>query len=405
VPAIRSALVIGGGIAGPTTAAALAAAGIEATVCEAYPAASNGIGSALALAPNGVAALDLIGAGDRVRSAALPITATEMSVGDRVLGALPQVRDVEPLRMVDRGDLHRILHDVAAAAGVRFAYDRRLVGVHEEPDAVTARFADGSTATADILIGADGVRSTVRGIIDPQAPPAGYTGLLGFGAEVPADITGDLLGDSLGDIGTMTFAFGRQAYYLYWRTAADRVTWGMNMPAPYLSTAQARETPTVEWLRRLRELYAGDHPGEMLAAATTPETLEVLGAIHIMPPLPHWYRDRLVLVGDAVHAPSNSTGQGGSLAIESGIELARCLRDLPYPATAFATYVGLRRARVEKITRRGRRANHSKTPGPIGRRIMRVAMPLAFRMMNPEKMLGPEYRYRIPWDTRITTSV
>jgi 2-polyprenyl-6-methoxyphenol hydroxylase-like FAD-dependent oxidoreductase len=60
----------------------------------------------------------------------------------------------------------------------------------------------------------------------------------------------------------------------------------------------------------------------------------VTGSLHIMPPVPHWHRGRLVLVGDAVHAPSNSSGQGASLAIESAIELARCLRDLDAgPAT------------------------------------------------------------------------
>ena len=85
-----------------------------------------------------------------------------------------------------------------------------------------------------------------------------------------------------------------------------------------------------------------------------------------MPPVPHWHRGRMVLVGDAVHAPSNSTGQGASLAIESAIQLARCLRDLPDAASAFAAYEGLRRERVEKITKRGARINHAKTPGPVG---------------------------------------
>ena len=79
---VRTVLVIGGGIAGPVTAAALCKAGLEATVYEAYPAASNGIGSALALAPNGLAALGIIGAADAVRDIALPITATD-HVGHR----------------------------------------------------------------------------------------------------------------------------------------------------------------------------------------------------------------------------------------------------------------------------------------------------------------------------------
>ena len=66
-----------------------------------------------------------------------------------------------------------------------------------------------------------------------------------------------------------------------------------------------------------------------MAAETTSDTLQAVGGLHIMPPVPHWHRGRMVLVGDAVHAPSNSTGQGASLAMESAIELARCLRDRP----------------------------------------------------------------------------
>ena len=205
----------------------------------------------------------------------------------------------------------------------------------------------------------------MRTLIDPDAPSADYTGLLGFQDTVDLDL--DL------EPGIMTFAFGKRAYYLYWKTADGRVTWGANLPSKqYLSTTDARAIPAADWLAKLRETYAGDIPGGQLADGSTEETLQITGAIHIMPPVPHWYRDRMVLVGDAVHAPSNSTGQGASLAIESAIQLARCLRDLPDPASAFATYEHLRRDRVEKITRRGARTNSAKTPGPVARRIMQT---------------------------------
>lgn len=391
---VRSALVIGGGIAGPVAAAALGRAGITATVYEAYPAASNGIGSALALAPNGLAALEIIGAADDVRGVALPITTTAMSVAGKNLGALPALEDLPPLQMVDRGDLHRVLHARAAAHGVTVEYGKRLVGVAEDADGVTAQFADGSTATADVLVGADGVRSTVRTLIDPNAPAAGYTGLLGFGGYVEADL--DLVP------GTMTFAFGTRAYYLYWTMPDGRVAWGANLPSKrYLTLTEARAIPAEEWLRTLRATYAGDDPGELLAHDSTAESLEVLGAIHIMPPVPHWSRGRMVVVGDAVHAPSNSTGQGASLAIESAVQLARCLRDLPDVAAAYAAYEGLRRARVEKITKRGARLNHAKAPGPVARKMMQLMMPVMFKAMNPEKTMGWEQRYTIDWDARV----
>ena len=120
-----------------------------------------------------------------------------------------------------------------------------------------------------------------------------------------------------------------------------------------------------------------------------------------MPPVPHWYRGRMVLVGDAAHAPSNSSGQGASLAIESGIQLARCLRDIPDVAAAFTAYVGLRRTRVEGIARRAAKLNHAKAPGLVARRIMKTVLPLAFRFMSPEKHLGPELRHRINWEAPV----
>src|SRR5215469_4208811 len=113
-----------------------------------------------------------------------------------------------------------------------------------------------------------------------------------------------------------------------------------------------------------------------------------------MPPVPRWHRGRMVLVGDAVHAPSNSSGQGASLAIESGIQLARCLRHAPDAASAFASYKTLRRLRVEKIAKRGAALNRTKAPGPVARRLM----PL-------ERMFGAEQRYTINWDARVETGV
>ncbi|MEY9928323.1 2-polyprenyl-6-methoxyphenol hydroxylase-like FAD-dependent oxidoreductase [Catenulispora sp. GP43] len=392
---VRTALVIGGGIAGPVTAAALVEAGIQATVYEAYPELGEGIGGGLALAPNGMAALDLIGAADEVRAMATPIAGTRMAVDGR-LTELPALSGVEPLRIVGRGDLHRVLRDRAAEAGVRFEYGKRLTGATETADGVQARFADGTTATADVLIGADGVRSTVRTLIDPAAPGADYTGLLSFQGYV------DAAPDLDAEPGVMTFAFGKRAYYLYWKQADGRMTWGANLPSKkYLSLTEARAIPADEWLHRLRQTYRDDSPGRLLAERTTADNLDVTGAIHIMPPVPHWHTARMALVGDAVHAPSNSTGQGASLAIESALQLARCLRDIADPAEAFAAYEALRRDRVERITKRGARTNRKKTPGPIGRKAMHLTMPLFFKLMNFDKVMGWEQRYRIEWETPV----
>jgi hypothetical protein len=113
-------------------------------------------------------------------------------------------------------------------------------------------------------------------------------------------------------------------------------------------------------------------------------------------------RGRMVLVGDAVRAPSGSTGQGASLAIESSIQLARCLRDLPDATSAFRACERLRRERAERITKRGARTNSARTPGPAGRKAMHALMPIFFKVMNFEKVTGREQRYQIGWDAPAT---
>ncbi|SBT46046.1 FAD-dependent monooxygenase [Micromonospora auratinigra] len=392
---VRTAIVIGGGIAGPVTALALRRAGITATVYEAYPSTTDGIGGTLALAPNGVAALRLVGADAAVTAAATGIDRQVLAAGRRQV-PLPGLAGVPPLRVVHRNALHRVLHERAAAEGVTVEHNRRLVGVRETGDTVTATFADGGTATADVLIGADGIHSTVRTLIDPHAPGPRFTGLLGFEAVARHEVAAEP--------GTMTFAFGRGGYYLYWPEPGGGTRWGVNLPQERpLSLAEARAVPPAEWLRTLRAAYADDTPGGELMRTSEAAELQVVGSLHIMPPVPHWHRGRLVLVGDAAHAPSNSSGQGAALAIESAVQLARCLRDLPDVSTAFAAYERLRRERVERVAARAAKINRTKAPGPVARAIMPVLMPLFVKAaMNPEKTIGPEQRYVIDWDEPVT---
>jgi len=398
MPTAQTALVIGGGIAGPVAATALAMAGIDAAMYEARPAdpaEANGIGGSLALEPNGLAALKIVGADDDVRAAAVPITRSVMSIASRPGREMPTPQGLGPRQLVDRGALHRILRQRADRAGVRIHDAKKLIRVDERPDGVMAHFTDGTNASADVLIGADGVHSTVRRLIDPAAPDARYLGLLGFeGLVDDAPDTAALAP------GTMTFAFGRRAYYLYWKRPDGRIGWGANLPSPeYMSLKEARAVPAKDWQHRLRTAYANDEPGARLAAETTSGTLQAVGGLHIMPPVPHWHRGRMVLVGDAVHAPSNSTGQGASLAMESAIQVARCLRDMPDVPSAFAAYERLRRPRVEKIAARGARISHAKAPGPIAQRMMRLILPVMLATMNVEKTMAAEQRYTIDFDT------
>jgi 2-polyprenyl-6-methoxyphenol hydroxylase-like FAD-dependent oxidoreductase len=238
------------------------------------------------------------------------------------------------------------------------------------------------------------VHSTVRRLIDPDAPGPKWTGMLGFEGlsthEVPEDPR------------TTVFAFGKRGYYLYWR-ATGGTTWGINLPYDRpLSLTEARKTPAEQWMRVLRDTYGDDTPGGDLLRHTPIESLQTVGSLHIMPKVPHWHRDRMVLVGDSAHAPSNSSGQGASLSIESAIQLARCLRDIKDVPRAFAAYERLRRTRVEQIAARAAKVNHTKTPGPLAQRLMPIIMPIMIKtVMNPEKHMAPVQRYRIDWDAPV----
>jgi 2-polyprenyl-6-methoxyphenol hydroxylase-like FAD-dependent oxidoreductase len=400
---IKTALVIGGGIAGPVTALALRKAGIEATIYEAYDAAAIDAGAMLTVAPNGLAALDVVGLADAVRAAGHDLHAMVMEKGSgKPLMTVAALPGLPPSCTILRRELSRVIHEGVLGAGIAVEYGKRLVSADEGPDSVTARFEDGSSATADILIGADGIHSVVRALIDPAAPGPQYTGLMSFGfGDFSAE--GRLSAGGRGPIDTMHFAFGKKSFYGYWKQPDGTDVFFSNFPQQQpMSLAEARAVPKEDWLARLRASHVGDRPGERLFAATSVDKMLVAGPMERMPSVPHWHHGRMVLLGDAVHAPSSSSGQGASLAIESAVELARSLRDIDDVTTAFAAYEKLRRERVEKISDQAAKTNTGKTNGAAANFIFGLLMPILSRtILVPEKMFGPVHRFRIDWDERV----
>lgn len=388
--AIRTALVIGGGIAGHTTAMALQKAGIDATVYEAYPSPVEALGGPIALAANGVAGLQVIGAESAVLDHSYPISRQVTQIGAKTI-RMPGLADVPAMRLILRQELYVALQSLAASRVVETRFGKRLVDARDDGASVTARFADGTEATADLLIGADGVHSTARRLIDPGAPSPHYTGLVSVDGWSSVEV---------GEPEVMSFTFGANAYYLYWRHPHGGTVYGVNLPrAEPMSVRDARAIAPERWKETLLEAYGADDPGGELIRTTPLERLNATGALYIMPAVPRWWSGRRVIVGDAAHAPSNSSGQGASLAIESAIELAKCLRDAGDPATALAAYEARRRPRVEGIARRANRINQTKAPGRLGRAMAAALMPMIMKAaMNPEKVFGPELRYRIDWD-------
>ena len=261
---IRTALVIGAGIAGPAAAMALQKAGIQPTVYEAYPSGADSVGGMLTVAPNGLDALRIIDADDAVRAVGLPMTRTVVADGrGRRIGAFDGLAGLPPSQAMSRPDLYRTLHRQTVARGIGIEYGKRLAGVEDTPTGVTARFADGSAARADVLIGADGIRSTVRTLIDPDAPRPSHVPLLNVGGTADVAVPAEP--------GATYFVFGKRAFLGYWAQPDGRTAWFGNLPhAQPTSLSQAREQPVARWLDLLREaLRRATLPG--VTSSATPE--------------------------------------------------------------------------------------------------------------------------------------
>ncbi|MEV5721397.1 NAD(P)/FAD-dependent oxidoreductase [Amycolatopsis mediterranei] len=390
-PNTRTALIVGGGIAGPIAAMALSRAGIEATVHEAHDSRADGVGGGMSIAPNGLNALDTIGAGEVMRNIGTPMTSIVLqSWTGRPLGGFGVPPGLPAMQFVKRADLYASLYDEAARRGIRIRHGNRVVGVEESGDGVTAHFADGTSADADILIGADGIRSTVRSLIDPAAPQPHYGGLVSFGALVKD--TG-----LASTRGKMFMSFGKRAFFGYQVFDDGSGAWFVNLPHPEpMTQAEARARGAGPWLRELAQAFTTDRtPAADMISRTDPADLLVTGPVESLPNVPSWSRGRMVLIGDAAHAASSSSGQGASLAIESAVQLARCLRDLPHEQ-AFARYEELRRPRVERIIAAAARTNSNKAAGPVARMLRDLVLPVAMKLVKPEKSAW-QFDYRIDW--------
>jgi FAD-dependent urate hydroxylase len=381
---VQNVLIIGAGVAGPVAAMALQRAGIPATVYEAYPTTAHGIGASMSLAANGQNALNALGLRDRVRAIGVPAPRMAMLNGSgRVLAELANgltLADGTTNLTVRRADLYQVLHDEAVERGVPIEHGKRLTGFDETADGVSARFDDGTEVAGDLLIGADGMRSTVRATVAPDAPRPEYTGLTGTGGYVRG-LGLDLRPD------TFYFVFGKRAFFGYQEVGPDEVLWFANVPTPREPTPDELAGWTqAASRRRLVELFEVDATPARQLIESTDEFIGWL-TMHQMAAPATWYSRRAVLIGDAAHVTSSSSGQGASLAVEDSLELARCLRDEPAPGAAFAAYQRLRKGRVRKVYDNAKKINSSKAAGPVGRVLRDLLLPVfAKKMAKPESV-------------------
>ncbi|HEU4349330.1 MAG TPA: FAD-dependent monooxygenase, partial [Actinoplanes sp.] len=259
----------------------------------------------------------------------------------------------------------------AVREGIAIEYGKRLVTLAEHADQVTAGFADGTSVTADLLVGADGINSPTRTLLDPSAPAPRFLGLLNAGGFTTGPVAADLDRTP----GLVHMAYGKRCFF-GWSLAPDgSVWWFANPPSkrPHTGFTPAR------WRAHLLDLVAGD---AIPAAAIIRATGEVLGPWNTfdLPRVRIWRTGRAVLIGDAAHAVAPSSGQGASMAIEDAVTLGRCLAGSAAPA-ALTAYEGLRRARVEKVVAFGRRNSSGKTAGPVGGWIRDRVTPPLMRML------------------------
>lgn len=361
-------LIIGGGIAGPAAAIAIARAGLQAAVYEAHPTFRDDGGAFFNLAPNGLAVLQALG----VEGIEALGFRNDRLVFQNERGRVLAETAVGGVTMM-RGALSRALRAAAQARGVRFVCGTALADAQPDGGGVVARFADGTSVAAAAVIGADGIHSRTRGSILPKARPPAYTGIVNLGGVVPTDLpaTGE----------AMHMVFGRRAFFGYAVRPDGQTYWFSNdaqRSEPGRQTVIDVEAAAVR--DRLRDVHREDPPDvrRILEALSGP-----IGAypIYDLPPLPVWHRGPVCLIGDAAHAMGPHVGQGVSLALEDAYVVAKCLRDLGDPAAAFATFDRLRRRRVTPVVRQSRRTGGQKAPsGWLGRRMRDLMLPTFLRM-------------------------
>jgi 2-polyprenyl-6-methoxyphenol hydroxylase-like FAD-dependent oxidoreductase len=386
------AIIVGGGIAGPAVAMALRRTGVQAVVLEGRPRSDDSEGSYLTMTPNGLDALDHIGALSIVREAGFParrnvmVGSRDQRLGEVGLGA--PLADGTCAVTVKRSLLGVCLAQEAERRGITIEYDARVVEVADGSSA-RATLADGRTFEGDLLIGADGVHSMVRRAIDPHAPDGRYLGLLNFGG-----ITRDThLADALPEE-AWEFRFATRAFFGAARTPRRDVVWFVNLPGAEIEKSRRGEVSAEAWRRRLVELFARD-PGPAAELMAAGELELVADNIYDLGHVPTWHRGRLVVIGDAAHAPSPSSGQGASMALEDAALLAAALRRYPTVEDALAAFEQQRRPRVERIVATGARSSSAKTPGPVGRVLRDAILKPVFRFAVTDKSMAWIYDHRI----------
>lgn len=332
-------LIAGAGVGGLAAACGLAARGHRVTVLE-RAAALTRVGGHLGVQSNAVLALRALGAADRVERGGIPVERFEIASwsGRRLAWWSPGAigRNLSaPSVTVPRHLLLSALADTAAAAGegagvgAGLLFGAEVAEVAEDPERVTVRLTDGRSLSGDVLVGADGVRSTVRRLagLPGEVHAAGYLTWRGVAPGRPPHTGPDTARQHL----------GRGRTFGHWPLPDGRTYWVATRTTRALGASDAaRPVPR-----------PADLPPTVAAlVAATPEAEVLRTGVDTVKGGGAWHSGRVVLLGDAAHAMEPTTGQGAAQALLDAVCLAATLGGADGTATgiehALTTYAARR---------------------------------------------------------------
>jgi 2-polyprenyl-6-methoxyphenol hydroxylase-like FAD-dependent oxidoreductase len=378
------AILIGGGIGGSAAAILLKRAGIEVEIYEARSAVHAYDGYFLNVAGNGIEVLRQLGL-EELEGSPVPRMIIWNGQGKRLGEVRNGARDGLNLSLImRRGILQKSLHEQVSKAGIPLYFGKRLASIEDN----CANFEDGTSAKGDFFIGSDGVHSRTRQLINPAAPKPSYTGLVstgGFTRLLKLEPTSN----------TQHFFFGKRAFFGYHVWANGEIFWFNNFEQKTEPERATLEHISHEaWKTRLLDMHNDDLPLIQDIIRQTPAGISGY-PIYDIPTQPLWYKNNVVLLGDAVHAISPSSGQGASLALEDAAVLAKTLCNTPNLESAFAQYQGLRRERVERMVKWARHLGQNKAAGnPLQIWLRDMMMPLFLKANATDAALDWIYAYQ-----------
>lgn len=373
--------IIGAGLGGLTAALALSRLGIAPTVYEQAEALGE-VGAGITVSPNAGRVLDHLGLGEAVRAmGVLPGTqhirdlATGATIRTLARDSNLEARHGAPYRHLHRADLHALLVgalEAAAPGSIRLGH--RLADLTPEG---RMRFANGAEARADVLVGADGVRSVVRDRLYPTEPPR-FTGQVAWrglvpAAALPAEVAVEPPGIFIGPARLVLRYPVRGGALVNYAIFVETADW----------QEESWSTPST----RAELIGHLDHACASVRALVeaTPPAWLFKWALFAREPLPGWTRGRVTLLGDAAHAMLPFMGQGAATAIEDGMVLARALAAFP-PAEALARYEAARRDRTAMVQLQSRLLGlrfQGKDPDALGRGPLRNEEELGLFAYDP----------------------